>query len=396
MSELAFNQSGETFDVPASVVAWRVRRLKPRGAPEIVYASNGGGPLTLPIEADYDDLREAVTTSGKYRLDPINEAGKCVENVPAAYIYVTKSERNADLSNERAPDTRGDVALAGLGQAIVEAVKLNSEAMRQNAEIAMRAVDRLPQLMDAMTTALNVASGTGLHALQQRELVPASDEYIDEADEAPPAPAIPGVPAGIDLNAILGKAVADLTMEVMKKVPSLGGILDPRKAHAEGQKQRQAKQQAAAPAQAPAQATHAPAVPVRSAPPTRTTTSPSHAMPRMSDATPSAPPSAAVAAEPQPASATSTTGVDPDAATMLHLYAIQNALGPGERDLATAIAEELTPEQRRAWFGELKALSVEDAVHKIRTELVRLTQSASATPTIEPQETTSSTEGGAS
>ena len=153
MSELAFTVSGDTFEVPNTVTGWRVRRLKPRGAPELVYARDGR-PLTLPIEADLDDLHEAVSTSGKYRLDPIGDDGKAVENVPAAYIQVTKGERNAagDHAIERTSDARVDSTIAGLGQAVIEAVRLNAEALRQNAEISMRAVNRLPQLMEAMTT----------------------------------------------------------------------------------------------------------------------------------------------------------------------------------------------------------------------------------------------------
>lgn len=85
MSELAFTVNGDTFEVPNTVTGWRVRRLKPRGAPELVYARDGR-PLTLPVEADLDGLNEAVSTSGKYRLDPIGDDGKAVENVLAAYI----------------------------------------------------------------------------------------------------------------------------------------------------------------------------------------------------------------------------------------------------------------------------------------------------------------------
>ncbi len=35
MSELAFTVNGDTFEVPNTVTGWRVRRLKPRGAPEL-------------------------------------------------------------------------------------------------------------------------------------------------------------------------------------------------------------------------------------------------------------------------------------------------------------------------------------------------------------------------
>ena len=56
MSELAFNANGETFEIPATVTGWRVRRMKPRGAPELVYGKDGR-PLTVGIEADIDELR---------------------------------------------------------------------------------------------------------------------------------------------------------------------------------------------------------------------------------------------------------------------------------------------------------------------------------------------------
>ena len=41
MSELAFNANGESFEIPATVTGWRVRRMKPRGAPELVYGRDG-------------------------------------------------------------------------------------------------------------------------------------------------------------------------------------------------------------------------------------------------------------------------------------------------------------------------------------------------------------------
>src|SRR5262245_15232601 len=69
MSELAFNRNGEGFDVPPTVMEWRVLRMRPRGAPELAYGRDGR-PLTVPVDADIDELRDAVGTPGKYRLDP--------------------------------------------------------------------------------------------------------------------------------------------------------------------------------------------------------------------------------------------------------------------------------------------------------------------------------------
>jgi hypothetical protein len=57
MSELAFNANGESFEVPAAVTGWRVRRMKPRGAPELVYGRDGR-PLMIPIESSLEELRE--------------------------------------------------------------------------------------------------------------------------------------------------------------------------------------------------------------------------------------------------------------------------------------------------------------------------------------------------
>src|SRR5438874_1332504 len=50
MSELAHNLNGESFEVPPAAVAWRVRKLKAKGAPEVVYGREGI-PLILPIDA---------------------------------------------------------------------------------------------------------------------------------------------------------------------------------------------------------------------------------------------------------------------------------------------------------------------------------------------------------
>ena len=69
MSELAFNSNGDTFDVPATVSGWRVRRMKPRGAPELVYGRDGR-PLTEPGEGDdFAGVRDYVPGESQRHID---------------------------------------------------------------------------------------------------------------------------------------------------------------------------------------------------------------------------------------------------------------------------------------------------------------------------------------
>ncbi len=161
MSELAFNVHGENFEVPAVVRGWRVRRLKPRGAPELVYGRDGL-PLTLAIDSDIADLREAVDgVVGRYRLDPVNDDGKHVETAPAAYIQVVKAEQPEEPA-PRVP-TKDDVL---------------REAMRLNTELARAVVDRFPEMMKAAAEVLRAADGAGMPS-RRPELAP-----IDHDNEA--------------------------------------------------------------------------------------------------------------------------------------------------------------------------------------------------------------------
>ncbi len=387
MSELAYTMSGDTFEVPSTVTTWRVRRLKPRGAPELVY-SREGRPLTLPIEADLDDLHEAVTASGKYRLDGIGDDGKVVENVPPAYIQVIKAERNAsgDHAIERTSDARVDSTMAGLGQAVIEAVRLNAEALRQNAEISMRAVDRLPQLMEAMTTMLNVATGTGLYALKQRDLPPSAlrnaanengDEDDDEDEEDDDeggggahgtAPTMFGgfpMPPGFDINKIVSQVASDVVSKLINKfsgkMPSLGSVLDMRKAYAEGQREREAQTQVTV-----VQAVAAPPAP----------------LPRVQP--------------PAPPVTTPPVAVPTDAVSMAHFLAVKNALSREEQVLVATIASELTQAEQATWFNELRALSVTDAAATVRATLAQLQTQRSPRPSLvgPPTSTTSTTAPG--
>lgn len=227
----------------------------------------------------------------------------------------------------------------------------------------MRAVDRLPQLMEAMTTMLNVATGTGLYALQQRELAPSSplrnaandngdaeaddEEVEDDANDAAPAMfgGIP-LPPGLDINKIVSQVASDVVTKLIEKfsgkMPSVGAILDPRKAYAEGQREREA--QAAAQQAAVAIAPPSIRVPATIERP--------------------APPSVPM----QPA----TRVVPTDPASMAHFLAVKNSLSRDEQALVVAVAQELTDEDRATWFNQLRALSVPEAAATVRATLAQL------------------------
>ena len=206
MSELAFNANGDSFEIPTTITGWRVRRMKPRGAPELVYGRDGR-PLTIGIDADIDELRDAVGSAGRYRLDPINDDGKCVENVPAAYVQVVKPQRNADPTN----------AITSIGPSD-DAVR---EAMRLNTELAKSVIDRFPEMMTAAAELLRAADGAGLPAREPRAF-DGDDEEGDVPTDAKP---------GFDLNAFVAQIIPMIVMGLGNgKMPPLGEVLDWRKA----------------------------------------------------------------------------------------------------------------------------------------------------------------------
>jgi hypothetical protein len=308
MSELAYNSNGDTFEVPAKVTGWRVRRLKPRGAPEVVYARDGL-PLLIPIESDLDDLRRAVEHPGKYRLDPTDEDRRVVEGVPAAYVQVVPQPA----------DGQRTIAIpmpsAGAEQ---EAVDIMREALRMNTELARTVIVQFPTMMQAAAILIQAADGAGIPArpaltgaVGDRD----GDGGEDQGDEDGDAPS-----RGLDLESMIAQIVpAIVTGWMSGKLDGakLAEILDWRRAAAAGS-------------------------PAASVPEARK---------RNADA-PSNPKTAAMPA------------LDP--AAMAHFLAIQAALTPAEATMAREVAKDLTEAELRAWFDELDGLSVPDAVAKIR------------------------------
>ncbi|HLL24780.1 MAG TPA: hypothetical protein VK427_21755 [Kofleriaceae bacterium] len=311
MSELAFTQTGDTFDPQSEgAVNWRPKRMKPRGAPELVYGKDGR-PLVVPIDATMDELRVAVGQPGRYRLDPIDEHNRVIETLPAAYVQVVRPERNA-APVEFAPRDEPDAAVR--------------EAMRLNTDLARSVIEQLPAIMTASADLLRAADGAGLPARAPRLVDGEQDGDGDEHDG--------DAPAGRLNVASLLEQLAPLAPLVMAFFGGKGidaaALVDWRKA---------------VPSAPDATATNAKR-PKKTTTPVTDPTSPALT-----------------------ASSMETTDVLPpiEPQTMAHFIAIQSALAPPEAALAREVAGELAPAELRAWFDELAKLSVPDAVTKIRT-----------------------------
>src|SRR5262245_20578544 len=140
MSDLAFNINGEPFDVPPTTAGMRVKKLKPKGAPEVVYGRDGL-PLILPVDGDVEDLRREARDIGKFRLDPVDEHNRPLAGAQSAYVCVHPIER-APEPPPPPPPAQTDIT-ASLVAALLESQK-------QHTELARMYVSQFPVVANAM------------------------------------------------------------------------------------------------------------------------------------------------------------------------------------------------------------------------------------------------------
>jgi hypothetical protein len=313
-SELAFNKDGEPFAVPETVKEWRARRLRGgRGAPELLYAPDGT-PLTVDVEATMEELCEAVGTTGRVRLDPIDENGKIVPNVGPAYVHVTASPRNA--STESVPDAP---VLGATDHAIRELVRANIELARTNSELAKSVATQQPDLVLAAAEILRAADGAGLP--RREGLAPPYDEDEEAVDDPVPPP----------------KSALEILAEQLGPLLQMWGM----------------KMGLPVPV-APPSATPAPSVSVKPTAPKK-------------PANDIAIDSADTAAQPPASTTVQAPTVAPD--PMAHLAAIQAALTPEERTFVGGVINKLSVGDLIQWRDQLAQMTVDDAVQMIRTEI---------------------------
>jgi hypothetical protein len=339
-SELAFNASGESFDPPANATGWRPKRMKPRGAPEVPYGPDGR-PVMLPIDATMEELREAVGQLGRYRLDPVNEDGKIIDGAQSAYIQVVRPERPVEALVPRAmaatisDDLLRDVLRlnAELARQVARPVttatdELLRDVVRLNTGLANAVIESFSVVMNSSADILRAADGAGLPARAPRDERSAESDADDDDDEDSGTPA-PDSPLFTLLNNLVAKGVpAVVDLLTNKKAPAKSGV--------------------PAPAAQQAQTAHA------SQPPQTAQTSSTITT---VEAAPSAPST--------PSEATFTLP-SLDLATMMKIAAVQAALTEEEATLVRALGAELPPAELHALFAELSALSVPEAVSRIR------------------------------
>jgi hypothetical protein len=192
---LANDLQGDPFDVPEQAVAWRVKKVTGKqGPPAVVYRRRGGGPLTIPIDAELATLEAEIEIEGKYRLDPVDASGHvCGET--AAYAYARPASSGDARRNALAPTD--NIAI---------------EALRANTELARAVIERVPVLLDTATALMRVR----LTAPCVTHTDDDDGEAIADAPEAVGDPAAP--PRGFDWMALL-ELLRPLVLAGASKLP---------------------------------------------------------------------------------------------------------------------------------------------------------------------------------
>jgi hypothetical protein len=120
---LARDVNGIPLAIPVEAVAWRVRKLAKRaGRPKLIFDSETGTPLELPLTASYDDLCDHVSDAGRYRLEAVDGHGRPI----AGCVAVT----------EVFSDDEGEVlTLAPSADALPAALQLIAQLVQSNAKV---------------------------------------------------------------------------------------------------------------------------------------------------------------------------------------------------------------------------------------------------------------------
>jgi hypothetical protein len=332
MSELAYDQNGDRILLPAQATHFLVRcfpRPGTRGAPRICLDRNGS-QLKVPVEQPVSEFSEKVDgRPGRYRLDPCDEHGRIVPNVPPAYFTISDQTRNGESGGG---DERDSVI---------------RDLARANADMTKSISERFASVMQATADLLRVTASIPPRPMPVLPPDPDDDDDDDDDDDSQ---------EDEDDDRDERRDIAGLLAELL---PTLQLWLSARAAD------KAAASAAATPA-GPSPAAPSPVPPPASAP-EPAAASPTPPRPSDSAATSSTSPPPASPTNEQP---TRNSAITP--AQIAHLTAIQARLTPQEVRVVQAAALRMTPPVRAEWLAELAARSVDDAVTLVRSMLPKL------------------------
>ncbi|MEJ7599239.1 MAG: hypothetical protein WKG01_15140 [Kofleriaceae bacterium] len=326
---LARDSEGRALDVPECAAAWRVRRHT-RGRPRIVLGVDKQ-PMQLPLSYTVADL-EDILSPGAYRLDLIDVKGGPLDFTVAIELGEYRNAGALIVSEEPEASTIHPI-LATTGsdtRFVLEAnVRSTQMAFQHNAktlEFGLRMAETLRDgvkvLADAQADWLKgLASSKGFFRHAAAPMLPAPGAANDDQEEEQVEDVETEQPPSLlkQFEPMIAAVVTQVITSLMSGSSSgSGGLKETLKDALDWQK-------AAAKGKAEREVIDVPSV-----------------TPETMELPPFSP------------------------TEMAHFIAIQSALDREEAALAREVAAQLSPQELRGWFTELKQLAVPDAVAKIR------------------------------
>ncbi|TMQ13374.1 MAG: hypothetical protein E6J90_26740 [Deltaproteobacteria bacterium] len=332
------------------MAAWRVRKLKKLGAPEIVYGLDGL-PLFLPMDADIEDVRhQSGGETGRFRLDPVDDHNKSIPSAPASYVCV-----HPIAPAPAAPAAPAVPAASASAETTSQLISALLESQKQHTELARMYVSQFAVVANAMAGVVRSAGDAGLTA-RVPLVVPAmpearpaeasdpdretdedeSDEDESDEQEAVEVAAKPEEHSWARVGQSFVDHVGPYVGPMLASSPGLARLL--------GAHGRKPKTDATTPGPGP-----------------------SDPAPVGGDASPPSGPVPGV-----------------DAAMLVRLQQIMAQLTPEEEEFARSLIDEIPPGDMASWINRLRAMSIPAAVAYVRTMFREARAAAGDAPPARP------------
>jgi hypothetical protein len=160
---LAFDGDGNPIDVPAEATAWRVRKLaRKAGRPKMIIDPDTGRPLELALTTTFEAFVEAVSASGRYRLEAVDGHGRLLTGC-VAVIEVLNDDDGEDHESvaQKTPSNQPTELI----QLVAQLVETNSRVMQALASAFGQVHPSAPQPIVIPSSAPAPAASTASNIL---------------------------------------------------------------------------------------------------------------------------------------------------------------------------------------------------------------------------------------